>query len=330
MRAYVARRLVYMGITLFVITSIVFLIFQVLSPVNPVDIIIDPKFKPEVKEALRSLYGLDEPLYVRYFKYIKSLFLWDFGYSFKTEQPIVTELLYRLANTVLLLGSALVLTTILGIIVGVFAAARRGKRLDVLSVGVGLFTWGVPTFFIQLLFLLFFSYYTYINFGVRVFPLRGMTSIPPPTDLLGYITDVLWHLAQPLLTLVIVGFGGMALYTRNMMLNILTQDYVVTARAKGVDEGTVLYRHAFRSILPPIVTMLALAVPSVVTGAIITEYIFTWPGIGSWYIGALLAGDYPVVQTVLYLYAVLMLLSNFAADLIYAAVDPRIRISGGR
>jgi len=141
-----------------------------------------------------------------------------------------------------------------------------------------------------------------------------------------YMADVAWHLAQPALSLIVAAFGGWALYVRNLMIDSLTQDYIVTARAKGVSERTLLYRHAFRSILPPISTIITLSIPGIVTGAMITEYIFTWPGIGSWYIAALNSNDYPVVQAVLFIYAVLVILCNFIADLLYGVLDPRIRV----
>ncbi len=131
---------------------------------------------------------------------------------------------------------------------------------------------------------------------------------------------------MPILTLVVASFGSWALYTRSLLLDALTQDYIVTARAKGLSERTVLYRHAFRSTLPPIVTIIALAVPGVVGGAVITEWIFTIPGIGRWYLNSMLAADYPVVQAVLFIYAVLMVFANLVADLLYGVLDPRIRV----
>jgi peptide/nickel transport system permease protein len=131
---------------------------------------------------------------------------------------------------------------------------------------------------------------------------------------------------MPLLALVVGGFGSWALYTRNLLLDALTQDYVVTARAKGLSERTILYRHAFRSTLPPIVTMITLSVPGIVTGAMITEWIFTIPGVGRWYLNSLMAADYPVVQAVLFIYAILVIFANLIADLLYGILDPRIRV----
>ncbi len=330
MREYLFKRIVVALIVLWIIASLNFVIFQVISPVSPEKTIVDPDMTPEVRGVLADLYGLNQSLHVRYLKYIGNMFTWNFGISFRSMQPVAEEMSWRLPSTVLLLGSALVGTILVGIPLGILAASRRGSKLDVTVIGGGLLTWGVPTFFIQLLFMLVLCYYTYIWFGFQVFPARGMYSIPAPTDPLAYMADVAWHLALPLITLVVAGFGSWALYTRSMLLDALTQDYVVTARAKGLSERTVLYRHAFRSTLPPIVTMIALAIPGIVGGAMITEWIFTLPGIGRWYLTAMLSADYPVVQAVLFIYAVLTIFANLLSDLIYGILDPRIRVGARR
>jgi len=271
-------------------------------------------------------YGVPRPMYIRYAQYIKNMFTWNFGYSFYTLAPVAEEMSWRLPTTILLLGSALILTILVGIPLGILAASRRGSTVDTVTIGTGLLTWGVPTFFIQLFFMLIFSYYFYVNFGFKLFPESGIYSTPPPTDPLVFMADVAWHLAMPVITLVVASFGSWALYTRSLLLDALTQDYIVTARAKGLKERTVLYRHAFRSTLPPIVTMIALAIPGIVGGAVITEYIFTIQGIGQWYLRSMLAADYPVVQAVLFIYAVLMIFANLVADLLYGVLDPRIRV----
>jgi peptide/nickel transport system permease protein len=330
MRGYLVKRVVVSVLILWIIASLNFVIFQVISPVRPEQTIVDPDFTPEVRLALADLYGLNESIHIRYMKYIKNMFTWNFGVSFTNLAPVVEQMSWRLPSTVLLLGSALIATIIVGIPMGILAASRRGSKIDVLTIGSGLVTWGVPVFFIQLLLMLLFCYYTYAWFGFQVFPSRGMYSVPPPEEPLAYMADVAWHLALPLITLVIGSFGSWALYTRSVLLDALTQDYVVTARAKGLSERTVLYRHAFRSTLPPIVTMMALSVPGIIGGAMITEWIFTLPGIGRWYLNSLLSADYPVVQAVLFLYAVLMIFANLIADLIYGALDPRIRVGARR
>jgi len=326
MRGYIARRIIMGVLTLFIIATLNFVIFQVVAPVRPETTLLQPHWDPDLITSLRRLYGLDEEMHIRYLKYIRNMFTWNFGVSFRTYKPVAEEMSWRLVNTVLLLGSVLVCTIMVGVPVGILAASRRGSKIDVMAIGGGIFAWGVPAFFIQLLFLLFFSYYMYTTFGFMLFPWGGLHSVPAPGDPVAYMADVAWHLSAPLITLVIAGFGSWALYTRNILLDSLTQDYIVTARAKGLSERSVLYRHAFRSSLPPIVTMVALSIPGIVTGAIITETIFSWPGIGYWYIQSLFNGDYPVVQSVLFAYAFLMIAANIIADVLYGILDPRIRI----
>lgn len=326
MREYLAKRIVIAIFILYIIASLNFVIFQVLAPLDPTATIIDPHFTKEMKDMMKAQFGLFEPLHVRYTKYITNMFTWRFGFSFVSLAPVSEEMSWRLRNTLLLMGTALITTMLVGLPLGILAASKRGSKADVAVIGSGLLTWGVPTFFIQLISLLLLSYYTYVWFGFSLLPLRGMISTPPPSNPIGYIADVAWHLAQPVLTLTVAGFGSWALYIRNIMVEALTQDYIVTARAKGLSERAVLYRHAFKSVLPPIATIIALAVPGLVLGAMITEYIFTWPGIGQWYLSAMLGGDYPVVQAVFFIYAFLMILANLISDILYGVLDPRIRV----
>ena len=328
MREYLLKRILVSIFILWVVASLNFVIFQVVSPISPEDMYapVSLDVDPKTLELLRELYGLNQPLHLRYLKYIRNMFTFDFGISFISREPVVAEMATRLPATVLLLGSAMVATILVGIPLGIFAASRRGSKIDVATIGAGLFTWGVPVFYIQLLFMLFFCYYSQVFWGIQIFPTRGIYSIPPSENPLMFMSDVAWHLAQPVITLVVGGFGSWALYTRNVLLDALTQDYIVTARAKGLSERTVLYRHAFRSTLPPIVTIIALSVPGIIMGAMITEFIFTVPGIGRWYLDSLTGADYPVVQSVLFVYAILTVFCNLIADLLYGVLDPRIRV----
>jgi len=330
LRGYLTKRIIFGLFILYVIATLNFLIFQVFSPIDPASTNLSPNMSEETMERMRVIYGLRDPLHIRYLKYIRNMFTWNFGWSFRSLRPVAEDMSWRLMNTVLLLGSVLICTIAVGIPIGILAASRRGTKTDLIAIGSGIFTFGVPTFFIQLLCLLFFSYYFKVYFGFPLFPPAGLHDVPPPEGAIPYMANVAWHMAMPLLTLVVSGFGAWSLYTRNILLDSLTQDYIVTARAKGLSERTVLYRHAFRSSLPPIVTIIALAIPGIVTGALITESIFTWPGIGSWYISGLQTGDYPVVQSIMFIYAVLMIIANIVADLLYAFLDPRIRVGMGR
>lgn len=332
MRGYLIKRIAVSIFVLWVVASLNFVIFQVVSPVSPENTFLPVTLDvpQSVRDHLRDIFGLNDTLQVRYAKYVRNMFTFDFGVSFKSQKAVVGEMAIRLPATLLLLGTALVGNIIVGIPLGVLAASRRGSKLDVAAIGSGLFTWGVPVFYLQLLGMLLFCYFWLVWFGSSLFPLRGLYSIPAPTNPLMFMGDVAWHLALPVLCLVVGGFGSWALYTRNVLLDALTQDYIVTARAKGLSQRTVLYRHAFRSTLPPIVTVITLSIPGIITGAMITEYIFTLPGIGQWYFSALNSGDFPVLQAVLFIYAVLTISCNLIADFLYGVLDPRIRVGARR
>jgi len=330
MREYLIKRIFVSVMLLLVVLTLNFIIFRVVHPIHdPTFLIINPNIENAgYAELMRALWGINKPLFPdQYLTYMWNLLTWNYGYSFSNPPtPIATEMVWRLGNTVFILGTALVAEVAIGLPLGVLAGSRRGKKTDVTVMGLGLLTWGFPTFFIQLLFLLFFSYYSKVFIGIQLLPTSGVVSLPPPQDAFGLFIDKAWHAIGPITTLVIAGFGGWALYTRNLMVDALTEDFMVTAKAKGASSRDVLYKHAFRSVLPPIATMLAMAVPGIVTGAIITETIFGWPGIGQWYISALNDGNHPVAQAVLYNYAVLMIVANLVADVLYGFLDPRIRV----
>lgn len=330
-RGYVIKRVAGAVAILFVVMTLNFVIFRVLIPFDPTSLILNPRMKPETKAALRNQWGLNESLFLQYGKYMINMLTWNYGREFNEDlSPIAPTMVWRLQNTLILLGTALLGTILIGIPAGMLASSRRGGKTDVAIIGTGLFTWGVPTFFVQLIFLLVFCNFAVHYLGFPLVPSTGVVSNPPPTDRLLYILDEMHHAIAPIATLMIAGFGSWALYTRNMMVDTLTEDYITTARAKGVKNRDVLWRHALRSLLPPIVTIIAMSIPGIVTGAIITESIFGWPGIGSWYINALTNNNHPVAQAVLYNYAVLMIGANLVCDLLYGFLDPRIRVGQRR
>jgi peptide/nickel transport system permease protein len=334
-KGYLARRIVFAIFTLWVVVTLNFAIFAVL-PGDPTKYMIDPKMKAEQKEMIRVWYGVNDSWPVKYVRYVGNLLSFGlvppyFGFSLATHLTVASEMAWRLPLTVGLLGSALILQVLIGIPLGLFAASKRGSKTDATIMATGLFTYGVPTFFVQLLALLFFVAFVKHTFGVLIFPPGGWYSYPRAVGL-AFIGDVMWHFALPVMTLVITGFAGWALYSRNLLLDTLTEDYILTARAKGAGERSVLFKHAFKSIRPPIVTLISLSIPGLITGAIITETIFGLQGIGQWYIEsiAIQNADYPVVEAVLFLFAFLTIICNLAVDVIYGLLDPRIRVGQRR
>jgi peptide/nickel transport system permease protein len=333
LRTYIVKRVIISLFILWLVASLNFTIFA-LSTGDPVKYLLKPEMHKEQRDLLAQAYGLNETLWVQYFKSLRNQFSFGiippyFGWSSQTGTWVADALWWRLAITVLLLGSALIGRIILGIPTGIFAASRRGSKTDVAVVTSALFTHGVPAFFTQLLAVFIFTYLL-THHGIYIVPLTATIDAQARANLSGLqlYASIAWHMTLPIVTLVLVGFGAWALYTRNMLIDALTQDYVVTARAKGLSERTILYKHAFKSILPPVTTMITLAIPGVVTGAIITEQIFKIEGIGTWYINALQPNiaDYAVAQAVLFIYAALVILCNLIADLIYGILDPRIRV----
>lgn len=332
LRTYLAKRVAIALITIWIVASLNFVIF-IIHPGDPTKYLLNPDMTDEQKEIIRLEYGFNDTIEVRYAKYMKNLLSFGlippyFGISLTSHRYVTSELSWRLPLTVGLLGFALIGQILIGIPIGILAAAKRGTKLDVSIMGVGLFTYGVPTFFIQLLSLLFFVTYIRRTYNILIFPSGGWISYPRPEGFLPQVLNVGWHFALPVATLVVAAFAGWALYTRNLLLDTLTQDYILTARAKGLNERKVLFKHGLRSILPPIATLLTLSIPGIVTGAIITEQVFNLQGIGQWYIKSisLEAPDYPVVSAVLFIFAVLTIICNLVADLLYGVLDPRIRV----
>lgn len=321
-RSYVIKRLVYALIVLYVILTLNFVLFRVM-PGDPTKMIIDPNFTPEAKAELRSQYGLDDPPLKQYVTYMGNLLKFDMGLSFSTRRPVWSELKERLPNTIKLFLCTFILTSLTGMRLGVKAAANPGSFTDRVVITAGLFTNAVPTFFIQLLMLLLFGYYW------PILPIHGTMSAPPPAGAWNVFLDRLWHLVLPVTSNMIVGFGSWALYARNTMTEALGQDYIITARAKGISEKDVLYHHALRSVLPPIVTLLFMSLPGMVSGAVITESIFSWHGVGRYLLDATLQMDYPAAQGAFYLIALAVVISNLLADIAYGLVDPRIRVGAG-
>ncbi len=329
LRSYLIKRVTLAIFILWIVITLNFFIFSVSLGDPWLELVRqNPKVDPKVREMLLEKYGWKDPLNVKYAKYLQNMFTFGivppyFGWSIYYTDFVANVLSWRLLITVSLLGAALIGRIIIGIPTGIFAASKRGSKFDVAAVGSALFTWGVPTFFLQLLMQLFFCQV-----------LKSQGTIPfvwdnsYPRESLIWYTTTAKCLILPILTLVLAGFGSWALYTRNMLIDALTQDYVITARAKGLSERTVLYKHAFKSILPPISTMITLAIPGVITGAILTETIFGIEGIGKMYIRALdpSVADWPVAQAVLFMFAFLVILCNLIADVLYGILDPRIRV----
>jgi peptide/nickel transport system permease protein len=272
------------------------------APGSPIALTMDPKASPKVIEQMMKNYDLDKPIYQQYFLWLKKLFTGKL-YSFKDGRPVLEKIEERIWNTLLLNLVAMIITFSLAIPLGVFSARRQYSFLDHL-----------PTFWLAYLLILG----TVMLFGYPVLGMRSFVTEDFTTTEL--VLDRIWHLMLPSIILAIHSIAGLSRYTRSSMLEVIRQDYVRTAKAKGIPEDEVYYKHALRNALLPIITIFGFLIPDLIGGAIIMETVFAWLSYQ-----AVLARDYPVVMTVLTISAVLTLIGNFVADLLYGIADPRIR-----
>lgn len=319
MRA-LSKRILSSIAVLAVVLVLNFFLFRIM-PGDPFSTGMNTKYSPEAKQQLAALWGLDRPMGEQFVLYARQMLSFQFGFSITTGLPVWDELRSRVPNTVALLLPSLIFSATLGIWAGVKAAQKRGSALERLVLWSGAISFSFPSFFIQLVLLLCFAYFW------PLFPLRGTASIPPPPGLLG-VLDYLWHMALPVFSLTIMSFGGWALYIRNMMVKALGEDHVLMARARGLSRRRVVWNHAFRSILPPVLTILLLSLPGVVSGAVITETVFSLYGAGRFLLEAMTAHDYPAAGAAFFLLALLTVVCNILADVLYVWVDPRVRRPG--
>jgi len=324
LRAYILKRVIFSIILLFFVLTLNFIIFE-LMPGDPMEVFASAKVftDPAIRDRIAAMFGLDQPLHIRYILYIRNMLTGNFGVSYQHHQEISELLPSRITNTILLVGISTVISIIIGILLGVVAAWKRGSTFDNASVIISLITYSLPSFWMGMIILLIFSHY------LGWFPSAGI--VPPewsahwPTDPLVEISGRLRHLFLPVLTLVLFQYGGYLLLTRATMTEALTEDFILTARAKGLKERTVLYKHALKNASLPLITNIALSFGFMLTGAIITEQVFTYPGLGLWLWHAITFADYPVLQTQFYIIALCVIIANFIADILYGIVDPRVK-----
>jgi peptide/nickel transport system permease protein len=325
MGRYLIRRLLGAVPLLLGIVTLLFVALS-LAPGDPTAYYVTPGVPPEVREQLRQNLGLDQPLPVRYVKWVSAFARGDFGYSFGQGRPVAAVLKDALPNTLVLAGSSLVLIFLVGVTVGALQAVRQHRWVDrLLSMG-SLFFYSMPAFWLALMLVLLFSLKAYQWGWPIAFPATGVTSVDYEfLSLGGKILDRITHLTLPVMTVTLVSAAGIARYTRGQMLEVIRQDYVRTARAKGLRERTVIIRHVLRNSLIPVVTLLGLALPVLFSGTVFTETIFAWPGMGRTIVDAIFQRDYPVVLAASFFFATMVVIGNLIADLLYAVVDPRIR-----
>jgi peptide/nickel transport system permease protein len=319
---YFASRAVQTIVTLALMSLVVFLLIG-LMPGDPIDLMIagDPNMKAADAARLRAAYGLDKPLIDRYLAWAGEALQGNFGYSRSFGQPVFDILWPRLLNTLLLAGTAFVLSVAIALPLGIWAASHPRSRTDYL---INLFCFAgisTPPFWLALLLITLFA----VSLGWL--PAGGMANLRPDTPWTTALADQLRHLVLPVATLTLVQIGAYTRFMRGAMIEALCQDYVRTARAKGAPERTVLWRHAFANALAPVLTVLALSFGGLFSGAVITETMFSWPGMGKAIYQAVLDNDYNLALVGLLVATAATIAGNLLADLGYAWVDPRVSLA---
>jgi peptide/nickel transport system permease protein len=313
MSAFIARRLGHACVVLFVVSLLTFLLVN-LAPGGPA-LMTTMQTTPQQREALRVRFGLDRPVLARFGTWMWASARGDLGRSLNDGRPVTEIIGERLPPTIVLAGLALFCSILIGIPAGVFSAIHRGSSYDYLITFFSVVGVSVPGFWFAIMLILVLSVF------FRWLPSSGIATIGAPFSLL----DRTAHLLMPTIVLVTVSLPQLVRFTRSAMLEILSQDFVRTARAKGLWERSVRYRHAFRNAMIPVVTIVGILVPRLVGGSVITETIFGWPGMGQLAVTAAIGRDYPLVMVITVVVATVVILANLAVDVAYGWLDPRIR-----
>jgi len=317
MKKYLIQRLLTSIPMLLVISILIFTILA-LAPGDPLtEFASNPAFTEEVRQNIRRSFGLDEPIYVRYTKWLAAFVHGDMGYSFTSRSPVSGLLGQRLATTLSVVGIAYLISVLLAVFLGLLAATRPYSIFDQITTTLAFIGFSLPTFFTGLLFIIVFS----VHLGWFPFIYNSTLVVRDWTSFLAQVRQSV----MPIAVLALVQTATLMRYVRSAALETFYRDYVRTARAKGLSPAIIVWRHVLRNALIPVVTLIALGIPNVFTGALITEQIFRVPGIGALMISSIQSGDTPVVMAVTFIYAILIVCANLVADILYSALDPRVR-----
>lgn len=309
---YILQRLIGMIVVMFLVVTIVFVIVRV-TPGDPAAVMLGPEATQADIAQLRTQLGLDKALIVQYFYYLGQLIQGDLGQSIFLNQPVLSALADRAEPTFFLTLFAITIACVIALPIGIYAAYRRGSFIDQAATTIAMFAASIPSFWLGLILMQLFA----VRFGL--FPVSGYGG-PDATFI-----DRMWHLSLPAVALGLVSSALILRFTRASMLDVLNDDYVRTARAKGLNEKRVILKHALKNALIPIMTVIGLTIAVLISGAVVTETVFSLPGIGNLVVSAVLRRDYPVIQGTLLVIAAIYVLINFIIDMLYLLVDPRVR-----
>ena len=320
MTGFILKRALLAIPTLLGASTLIFFLMHA-APGDPTSMYIRPDIDPAVIEQMRKNLGLDQPVHVQYVKWVSSFAQGRFGYSFSQKRPIADIIKDTLPNTLLLSGVAMLIIFTVGVLIGTIQAVRQYSLVDNFATVIAFFFYSMPSFWFGLMLILLLSY------KLQWLPASQMTSVNYEFLPAGeQWIDRLKHLLMPALALGIGAAAGVARYMRSGMLEQIHQDYVRTARAKGLSERVVIFKHAMRNALIPIITLLGLYFPFLVGGSVLIETIFAWPGMGRLIITAIFQRDYPVVLASAFVISIMVVVGNLIADILYSIVDPRVRV----
>ncbi len=316
MAKFIARRVLIAIPMVIVITMLCFGLMS-LAPYDAVDAMVDPRMSADTVAAIKESLGYNDPIWVQYIKWLQNLVTGNWGYSITTKAAVAEQLAARIPSTIMLVLPAYLTAYVLAIVLGLVAGSHRGSRADrvidaIASIGIS-----VPSFWFAMLLIFVFGYL------LKWLPILGMQTIGD-----GSFIDVLRHYIMPFVTLTVAFLPDNLRYVRSSTITQSSQDYVMVQRAFGASDSEVMFKHICRNVLIPVITRLGMAMPLLVTGAIITETIFSWPGVGPYFITAIKSMDYPVVMSILVLSSTLVILGNLLADVLCCIVDPRLRQGG--
>ncbi len=281
----------------------------------------NPNLSSSDLERLEKAYGFDKPVYVQYFIWLGKAITGDWGQSFLTHQNVTVMIQQRLGNTLILMGTSFILTLVISLALGIYSATHRYSAADYLVTAVSFFGYSMPSFWFGLMLIILFAV-KFKDWGLPYLPAAGMYPVREAPSFF----QILRHLVLPATVLSLISVAKYTRYLRSSMLEVITQDYIRTARAKGATERLVLWRHAFRNAIIPLITLIMLDIPHLFSGALITEQVFAWPGMGRMYWEHAVWVDYPVLMGIILFVSTLVVLCNLVADVSYAFIDPRIRL----
>ena len=315
---YIAKRMVFSVVVVFVVAILSFTIIR-LAPGDPATLLAGEAASPDYVQAIRAEYGLDQPLPVQLVTYLSDLARGNLGYSLTFSRPVINVILERLPQTILLVGSALVFAIVVGVLMGIASAKKPNSLEDGILTAATLTLYSIPVFWLGLVMIMGLALW------IPIFPTGGLFDVGVQLNLAQFVLNVGWHLVLPALTLSAFFLATYARLTRAGLLEAMGMNYVVQARAKGVRQRDVLYHHALKNALLPIITVAGIQIGLIVGGVVLTESVYSWPGIGSLLIMAVSYRDYPLVTGIFLITAISVAISNLAADIIIGLVDPRIR-----